>query len=28
MDLSLRDPSLLKTGALVDGTWINADDGA
>ena len=28
MDLSLRDPSLLKTGALVDGAWIDADDGA
>ncbi len=28
MDLSLSDPSLLKTGALVDGTWIEADDGA
>ncbi|MHA7817145.1 MAG: NAD-dependent succinate-semialdehyde dehydrogenase [Pseudohaliea sp.] len=27
MDLSLSDPSLLKTGALVDGTWIDADDG-
>ncbi|HBO13257.1 MAG TPA: succinate-semialdehyde dehydrogenase (NADP(+)), partial [Halieaceae bacterium] len=28
MDLSLSDPSLLKTGALVDGAWIDADDGA
>jgi succinate-semialdehyde dehydrogenase/glutarate-semialdehyde dehydrogenase len=28
MDLSLSDPSLLKTGALIDGTWTEADDGA
>ncbi|MEQ8263071.1 NAD-dependent succinate-semialdehyde dehydrogenase [Pseudohaliea sp.] len=28
MDLSLSDPSLLKTGALIDGTWTEADDGS
>lgn len=28
MKLSLDDPSLLQTGALVDGAWIDADDGA
>ncbi|HEX7037895.1 MAG TPA: aldehyde dehydrogenase family protein, partial [Pseudomonadales bacterium] len=26
--MQLRDPSLLKTGAYVDGAWIDADDGA